>query len=767
MKNFLLILFSCLGFMASAQNPQQVIDYADRLYERGEYLGAVQFYKAAMEIDSANTYLLYQYGTTFRHLNKLEKAAHYLEKVSKLDWENQYPYVDFELAEVYFQLGEHRYADRYYRRALRSYRRDKDSEWYKRINQRMEAIDYAKAQAAESENKKVKKLQGINTIDSEFSPTLLNDSTLLFASLRADSLGTNERINDLDYYSRIYKSNIGSDSVWNQAELLSDNVNLSNWDIANPAFDTDNNLLYFSKCDSSANCEIWRSKYLNGEFQPAERLESSINQEGSNNTQAFPINIKGTDYLFFVSDREGGFGQLDIWYSTKDGSGTYTEAQNAGAEINSIDNEITPFYSYRENRLYFSSTWHFGNGGYDVLYSKGTPGNFSKPQNLGSGVNSPYNDFYFSLGSNDLYFVSDRPEKNNNCCCNNIYTASYESKMIPDIEEMEKKQKTVVVRNNEAKTPVIVSVDLLNQYLPVELYFHNDYPNPNSWDTTTTSNYADLAENYIKLQDEYVQAYSENYPESEKEAARNEIKKFFDKEVIDGFEKLEFFMPMLVQELKKGNSIKMTIKGYASSISGSDYNLNLTLRRIESLINYLKNYDGGTLKPYMQGTAVNGGSLNFVKLPFGDYVNPGNAELSGNMKIYSPQAAKNRKIEILAITESEEGSKSLDGSNVEEVPKITFNSTSYQLKVKTGDKVPPTFLVKNSGKAPLKIYAVDVNCECADVEFTENIEEGKEGKISVNINTKGLSGKKKIQLLVISNSVPNIQKLTIDLLIEP
>src|SRR5690606_36504269 len=134
---------------------------------------------------------------------------------------------------------------------------------------------------------------------------------------------------------------------------------------------------------------------------------------------------------------------------------------------------------------------------------------------------------------------------------------------------------------NEVAAPEILpvkelSVEVLNKYLPVELYFDNDYPDPNSRDTNTSANSVHLAKEYSSKEEIYLSEFSSVFAAEEKQNAKEKMQEFFDEEVREGMEKLEYFMPLLDQELKKGSKIQMTIKGYASSLSASDYNLKLT-----------------------------------------------------------------------------------------------------------------------------------------------------------------------------------------------
>jgi hypothetical protein len=115
---------------------------------------------------------------------------------------------------------------------------------------------------------------------------------------------------------------------------------------------------------------------------------------------------------------------------------------------------------------------------------------------------------------------------------------------------------------------------------------------------------------------------------------------------------LELFRDLLLEELKKGAKINITVKGFASPLAKTDYNVNLTKRRISSLVNYLMEYEAGIFKPYLTGTAPNGGKVIFTQVPFGEYT--ANKLTSDNFhdqknSVYSRAAGIERKIEIQSV----------------------------------------------------------------------------------------------------------------------
>jgi len=113
--------------------------------------------------------------------------------------------------------------------------------------------------------------------------------------------------------------------------------------------------------------------------------------------------------LWFSSNRTGGFGKADIWYSTKTND-DWSEPMNAGNVINTVDNEMFPFP--QKNKLYFSSNGHPGLGGLDLFSVLFSNEKASDLLNLGANLNSNGDDFSLVLDKTEKtgYFSSNRGE---------------------------------------------------------------------------------------------------------------------------------------------------------------------------------------------------------------------------------------------------------------------------------------------------------------------------------------------------------------------
>lgn len=96
----------------------------------------------------------------------------------------------------------------------------------------------------------------------------------------------------------------------------------------------------------------------------------------------------------------------DLWFVAKDSSGVWGVPYRAGDDLNTGYNDLFPFWS-DDDYLYFSSDGHEGAGGLDVFRVDMTK-SYTLPVNLGPGVNTPFDDFAFTVDSLGGGYLSSR-----------------------------------------------------------------------------------------------------------------------------------------------------------------------------------------------------------------------------------------------------------------------------------------------------------------------------------------------------------------------
>ena len=177
----------------------------------------------------------------------------------------------------------------------------------------------------------------------------------------------------------------------------------------------------------------------------------------------------------------------------------------------------------------------------------------------------------------------------------------------------------------------------------ITLYFENDRPDPKTRNDYTNADYKTLYDNYMSQKDTYITQCTKGL--SKQDAANNDIRSFFNETIATGYDRLVQFTDALIATLEEGYSVSFNISGFASPLSNSDYNMHLSARRIESVLNYMKTAQGGKLAPYINGSKA---GLTIVKNPSGE-VQHTEISNSNSVTVYGLQAAKDRRIEITNI----------------------------------------------------------------------------------------------------------------------
>src|SRR6478736_7562225 len=117
--------------------------------------------------------------------------------------------------------------------------------------------------------------------------------------------------------------------------------------------------------------------------------------------------------LLISEEKVDSYGKTDLYVAFRDRSSvrTTTESFNLGQVINSTGSERSPFLTDDTKTLYFASDGHNGYGKLDIFRSHrldDTWTNWSKPENLGPGINTPFDDRNFGFGSTSRYAYYSR-----------------------------------------------------------------------------------------------------------------------------------------------------------------------------------------------------------------------------------------------------------------------------------------------------------------------------------------------------------------------
>ena len=478
------IIFGLLAMSVLAQPTiDQVYKKGIEAYYAGNYIGAAQYLDQAIQRgDNENEeiwYFLAQATKKQYAYNASERAFGFLIDSLKTE---QYPDSSFELAQIKQMLGKYDEAVRYYDLYLSEYEGDdtrkteiaklgkSSSEWATREQGTPKAISADSITIVHLGTE-------VNTPYSEHAAIKQNEK-LYFSSLRYPSKKRNDWYQEvvskvLTYDTASYEMPEGQ--YFNNSKQLTSSV----------AFSPDGNVMLYTICDygddALIDCQLYyRQLQENGSWGNEYILPPSINTEGSTATQ--PTFGKVTDdniEVFFVSDKEGGAGGMDIYKSVVNSDMEWSEPENIKS-VNTVGDEVTPFYHQGTNTLYFSTNGRVGMGGLDVYQATFDSGIFTDIQNIGQEFNSPQEDIYYTLNEegSEAYMSSNRfgsmfLEDKFETCCFDIYRINIKpcevdllALLYDEDTKMDLTGVTLTIRdlNDEAAEPIILNNETGNDF---------------------------------------------------------------------------------------------------------------------------------------------------------------------------------------------------------------------------------------------------------------------------------------------------------------
>ncbi len=879
---------------------------AAKAYGNQDYYTAMKYYNRVIDADSTLATAWKGYAESAVQLNALPNAQvayqYMLEHNMSPDGT-----VLLALGEVQFLQGNYAEAKALYRKFLHDEPASATPQMIETAQTGLENSDWALSVAdntdLETPVTPLDTLSVNTTRYSEYSPLMVDD-TLWFSSYRFPF--KKDRHNPERFLVKVLTATVQDDQVAAEPAAFNEETRHT----AHVTFNAAGDVMYYSLCDfindADIRCELYmRQRQAGNTWGPAVKLPESINVPGYTSTGASVGKIPGEDkeVLYFVSDRPGGKGKRDIWYSAI-GPDSYGEPQNL--PLNTAGNDVTPFYHSNTGTLYFSTDGLQTLGGFDIYKSQGFGAQWSEPTNMGSPLNTSYNDAYFSLtpNSHTAFLASNRRGDHNSseeACCYDIFKADlvkpqmlavtfnkltgdslsattmrlveitptgpgkeikvkvagtnfafplepgkkymliadkphfsadtivFETpktiwkdvlvkklylapstvNLITTVYDKETKEPitgvtarfldlsvllpsgsygtgkgggplamqvqthaadnrfeyplnfdhrykvvvskpgytidstdivstegldgnttierklyitrglsfeafTINVQNRdtlygvryellevggdnrrdqflsplgknyettvnyerrymikatkdgfsrdsvEFSTTGLARVDfqkivrelrlkplVLEAYLPIRLYFDNDYPDPRTMATTTVRDYRPTYVEYYNRKDDFMEKTTTGLTGRDLQIATDTMDYFFEKDVRAGWEGLMAFSEVLYDMMTRGDTIVLTLKGFASPRAATNYNLNLTARRVSSVLNHFMIFDGGIYKKFVQS-----GQITIVQEPNGESKSPrGISDVISKEResIYSVPASRERRLEIIGV----------------------------------------------------------------------------------------------------------------------
>jgi len=166
----------------------------------------------------------------------------------------------------------------------------------------------------------------------------------------------------------------------------------------------DGSRLILKSVNRKGRLDLWVSDRYDGYFQRPQPFPEGINSAYNESQASFASDNKS---LYFVSDRPGGIGGKDIYFSQLNEAGVWSSPRNLGPVVNTSGDEHAVFMHPDGRFLYFSSDGHPGIGGADWFVARSNMGRYSDVQHLGIPINTPYSDKHLVLSGSSKFALMD------------------------------------------------------------------------------------------------------------------------------------------------------------------------------------------------------------------------------------------------------------------------------------------------------------------------------------------------------------------------
>jgi outer membrane protein OmpA-like peptidoglycan-associated protein/tetratricopeptide (TPR) repeat protein len=636
MKAKILLTILSLSFATSFAQKQEV-RVADRFFKDFAYKKAAELYGIAVKKGDSSLHTLTRLGDCYYNNSNSEKSAQWYEEAikrheSKIGSDYLYKY-----SVALRGKGEYEQAIEY----LEKYKENNPND------DRIAGLDFDKLELYEqlSNTDEVYVTVENLPINSKYADfgVYERDNKIYFSSARDNSSRVYDWNNEpfLDIYEADITEEDGKNTYGDVNKVNSNEINTP-YHEASVAITKDGQTMYFTRDnvtkgkklrtdrEGTSHLKIYKATFIDSTWQDVEELPFNDKYFSSGHPTLSPDD----KHLYFVSDREGGFGQTDIYRVAINADGTYGEPENLGDTINSDGKEMFPFIA-KDSTLYFSSDSNINLGFLDIFKSNILKGGDAEVENLGAPFNSGADDFgYYVDSDTDLgYFSSNRGDGQGSDdiygfigCAQKIKGTIRDSITLEPIH-----MATVKLINEEGKILKEVPSDSLGLYefkakcntkytvLAEKMDYKDNYDEITTGTENSEDNTLDL--NLVPL----IQ---------DGEIVINPI--FFDFDKWDIRADAAYELENIVAVLRDHPDMVIKIEAHTDSRGGDRYNMKLSERRAKSTRDYLLSRD---IAPERIESAIGYGESQLVN------------ECSNGVKCTKEQHQENRRSKFIIISE--------------------------------------------------------------------------------------------------------------------
>lgn len=611
-----LLLIALIAFTQVPKKAEQLYADAIEYAKKTQYTEAIATLQQAVKLYPNYLDAKILIGELYFAQRKYKEAIPYFES-AKID--AQTIYTDIQQNRLYWMLADCYYTTEQHEKAIATadlyLKQNKISEFGKQksLEVKEQSAFSLKAKQSPVAFNPINLGENVNSANDEYFPAITPDGSELFFTRRI--------FNQEDIYHSQFTSS------WSPAEILSNQINDPTHNDGSQSISANGNLLFFTTCNRDnvfGSCDIFYSYNDGKNWTTAKGINKPINTPYWDAQPSFAADGRA---IYFSSDRPGGFGGKDIWVSYLDDQLRWSEPKNLGATINTPKDDQTPFIHPDGVTLYFASNGHQGMGQNDLFVASLENGQWTTPKNLGYPINTEKDEMglFVSTDGNTAYFASSR-------------TGGY-GKL--DLYKFDLPQAFKPLQTTFVKVQVY---DAVTKQALFADYSVTDLSNNSSVTKGKTNGNGNFVacltanKNYaLTIQKDKYLFHSENFSFSSNNAIepyilnvylqpiqKNNIIQlknvFFDIDKAElkstSFQELD----KVAQLLAENPNLKVEIGGHTDNSGNADYNLLLSERRAQSVVQYLvgkgialnrltaKGY--GMTKPLVDNTTENNKAQN-------------------------------------------------------------------------------------------------------------------------------------------------------------
>ncbi len=392
---------------------------ADIAYERKQYNAAIEKYKKALKKNSKKNkedirdYITYQLAECYRLTEVTKSAESHYKRLLKTEYPNKYPTIYLYYADALKRNKKYEEAATNY--AIYNELMPDDPRGFAALDD----IENIQVWIDTPTKYEVTRIKRLNSRASDFGIawTSNNYNEVIFSSTREGGVSKEKDAITGQYFADFYISRQNKQGEWEEVTLADEEGINSNGSEGMPFINKSFSTMYFTRCPNhkkrTSGCQIMKSTRSGGMWD--EPITVEIKNIDSLDAIGHPTLSSDELKLFFATERKNGYGGKDIWISEREStSDKFGRPRNLGEIINTAGDELYP-YLRNDSTLYFASDGHGGMGGLDIFVTTlDSLGEWTEPINLKHPFNSIGNDYGISFHPTEErgFFISNRDAKN-------------------------------------------------------------------------------------------------------------------------------------------------------------------------------------------------------------------------------------------------------------------------------------------------------------------------------------------------------------------